>query len=81
MHAGVQVADAVADLSAGRLGKAAGALFQRSVAKSLKSVVEEASVIRQLARRGSKPRREIQVMPAAPKKKPWAKAAKEEAKP
>ena len=75
MHAGVQVADAVAEAQAGHLGKAMGALFQRSVAKSLLSVVEEAGVIRRLARKGSKPRREIEVMPPAPRKKPWQKAA------
>lgn len=75
MHAGVQVADAADDAAKGRLLKAAGHIFQRSVAKSLKSVVEEAGVIRKLARSGSKPRRAIEVMPAAPKKKPWANAA------
>ncbi len=69
MHAGVAVADAVAEASAGHLGKAAAALFQRSVAQSLRSVVEEAGVIRRLARRGAKPRRETTAVPPPPKKK------------
>jgi hypothetical protein len=69
MHAGVAFADAVEAASAGHLGKAAGRVFQRSVAASLFSVVEEAGVIRKLSRRGSKPRRETQVVPQPPKKK------------
>jgi MoaA/NifB/PqqE/SkfB family radical SAM enzyme len=50
MHAGVAVADAMLSASKGKLGEAAGHLFQRSVAKSLGSVIEEAGVIRRLAR-------------------------------
>jgi len=53
MHAGVAVADAVADASRGRFRKAASNLFRRSVAQSMRSVVEEAAIIRRLARRGS----------------------------
>jgi MoaA/NifB/PqqE/SkfB family radical SAM enzyme len=53
MHAGVAVGDALVEASAGRIGKAMAQLFQRSVAQSLRSVVEEAGIIRQLARRPS----------------------------
>jgi hypothetical protein len=50
MHAGVAVADAMTAASKGRLGEAMGHLFQRGVAKSLGSVIEEASVIRRLSK-------------------------------
>src|SRR6185312_6992824 len=50
MHAGVAVADAMTAASKGKLGEAVGHLFQRSVAKSLGSVIEEASVIRRLSK-------------------------------
>ena len=53
MHAGVAVADAVAEASHGRFRKAASHLFRRSVAQSMRSVVEEATIIRRLARGGS----------------------------
>lgn len=53
MHAGVAVADAVAEASHGRFQKAASHLFRRSVAQSMRSVVEEATIIRRLARGGS----------------------------
>ncbi len=53
MHAGVAVGDALVEASAGRFGRAMAHLFQRSVAQSLRSVVEEAGIIRQLARRAS----------------------------
>jgi MoaA/NifB/PqqE/SkfB family radical SAM enzyme len=53
MHAGVAVADALNEAGSGHLGKAASHLFQRSVAASLGAVVEEAGIIRRLARRGS----------------------------
>lgn len=55
MHAGVAIADAVVEASAGRFRNAAAQLFQRSVAQSLRSVVEEAGIIRHLARRRSSP--------------------------
>jgi hypothetical protein len=57
MHAGVAIADAVVEASAGRFRNAAAQLFQRSVAQSLRSVVEEAGIIRHLARRRSSPAR------------------------
>jgi hypothetical protein len=50
MHAGVAVADAMTAASKGRLGEAMGHLFQRGVAKSLGSVIEEAGVIRRLSK-------------------------------
>jgi MoaA/NifB/PqqE/SkfB family radical SAM enzyme len=53
MYAGVAVADAVAEASHGRFRKAASHLFRRSVAQSMRSVVEEATIIRRLARGGS----------------------------
>jgi MoaA/NifB/PqqE/SkfB family radical SAM enzyme len=53
MYAGVAVADAVAEASHGRFRKAASHLFHRSVAQSIRSVVEEATIIRRLARGGS----------------------------
>lgn len=52
MHAGVAVADAMTEAGSGHLGKAAAALFQRGVATSLGAVMEEAGIIRRLARRG-----------------------------
>ena len=54
MHAGVGVEDAVAAAGDGRFGQAAALVFRRSVARSLRSVVEEAGVIRRLARRGTR---------------------------
>jgi MoaA/NifB/PqqE/SkfB family radical SAM enzyme len=53
MYAGVAVADAVAEASHGRFRKAASHLFRRSVAQSMRSIVEEATIIRRLARGGS----------------------------
>jgi MoaA/NifB/PqqE/SkfB family radical SAM enzyme len=50
MHAGLAVEDALAAAGDGRFGEAATLLFRRSVARSLRSVVEEAAVIRRLAR-------------------------------
>ena len=52
MHAGIAAADAVRHLTAGRPGKAAATLFQRSVAISLGAVVENAPILRKLARTG-----------------------------
>ncbi len=53
MHAGVAMTDALNEAASGHLGKAASHLFQRGVATSLGAVVEEAGIIRRLARRGS----------------------------
>jgi MoaA/NifB/PqqE/SkfB family radical SAM enzyme len=50
MHAGVAFEDALAAAGNGRFGRAATLLFQGSVARSLRSVVEEGSVIRRLVR-------------------------------
>ena len=51
MHAGVAVADAITEAASGRLGKAAGRLTQPGLAASLRSVIEEAGVIRRLSTR------------------------------
>ena len=51
MHFGVAVEDAVADLASGHLGKAAARLSQPGLVASLKSVIEEAGVIRRLSGR------------------------------
>jgi len=50
MHAGLAVEDALAAAGDARFGQAATLLFRRSVAQSLRSVVEEAAVIRRVAR-------------------------------
>jgi hypothetical protein len=63
MHAGVAVADAMTDAAKGRLGKAAGHIFQRSVAQSLRSVIEEAGIIRRLARQGAAQKAVAQNLP------------------
>ena len=57
MHAGVVLEDALASAGHGRFGQAATLLFQRSVARSLRSVVEEAGVIRRLARHATRSKR------------------------
>lgn len=51
MHVGVAVEDAVADVTAGKLGKAVGRLTQPGLYDSLRSVIEEAGVIRRLSGR------------------------------
>ena len=53
MHAGVAFADAAEAASKGRLRKAAGLMFRRSVAVSLRSVAAEARQISRLARQPS----------------------------
>src|SRR5215469_11760325 len=50
MHAGVAVEDALRTVAAGRLRQAVTGLFRPSVGRSLRAVLEEASVIRRLAR-------------------------------
>ena len=51
MHAGVAANDAMQALAAGNVRAAAAALFQRSVAQSMRSLIEELPQIRRLARR------------------------------
>ena len=51
MHAGVAVADAITEAASGHFGKAAAKLSQPGVVQSLRSVIEEAGVIRRLAHR------------------------------
>jgi MoaA/NifB/PqqE/SkfB family radical SAM enzyme len=50
MHAGVAVGDALSEAAAGRLGRAASRLLQQGVGASLGAVIEEAGIIRRLAR-------------------------------
>ena len=50
MHAGNAVGDAAAAIASGRIRDAAGLVFNRNVAISLRSVAEEAGTIRRLAR-------------------------------
>ena len=54
MHAGVAVEDALAAAAERQLGQAAALVFRRSVARSLRSVVEEAGVVRRLAGHGTR---------------------------
>lgn len=63
MHAGVEVADAMTEAAKGHLIKAAGHIFQRSVAQSLRSVIEEAGIIRRLARQGASQKAVAQHLP------------------
>jgi MoaA/NifB/PqqE/SkfB family radical SAM enzyme len=51
MHAAVATTDAARALAAGQIGCAAASLFRRSVAQSLRALIEEAPKMRRLARR------------------------------
>jgi MoaA/NifB/PqqE/SkfB family radical SAM enzyme len=51
MHAAVAATDAARALAAGQIGCAAASLFRRSVAQSLRALIEEAPKMRRLARR------------------------------
>mgnify|MGYP007013263204 CR=1 FL=1 len=55
--------DAMTEASKGHLIKAAGHIFQRSVAQSLRSVIEEAGIIRRLARQGASQKAVAQHLP------------------
>jgi len=54
MHAGVAFEDALAAAANGQFSQAAALVFRRSVARSLRSVVEEAGVVRRLAGHGTR---------------------------
>jgi MoaA/NifB/PqqE/SkfB family radical SAM enzyme len=51
MHAGIAAQDALKHLKAGKPGRAAEAMFQRSLATSIGAVLESAPVLRKLARK------------------------------
>jgi MoaA/NifB/PqqE/SkfB family radical SAM enzyme len=67
MHAGVAASDAMQALAAGNVRAAAAALFQRSVAQSLRALIEELPQIRRLSQRRRSTRRHHRPYPAQPK--------------
>jgi len=77
MHAGIAASDALEALAAGNVRAAAAALFRRSVAQSVRALIEELPHIRKLARQKGKRRFQLQ-SPAHPKSNVAAQQPRQE---